>query len=169
VLPGSNLVIYSGQLISIVNASTLPQVISSKSIETILLEKIISLHQKDIAEQVLKKDVPVGDVTKTLYSKLQKDDLRVDTCIIESIYEDSIQGEINAKIWHDAENIADGRNSITKVKNPSCLKPLMSSNFTFTFIDPVFLLDHRQTRKERLSAWDGEDSENRVEVAADYL
>lgn len=84
--------------------------------EAIHVENLISQYGADIAFKSRKPDFSIHRAAAELLDRLCKDGVSIHTVDTEDVYEESVDGDRNADIWADANDIAEGRSRVVPVR-----------------------------------------------------
>jgi len=85
-------------------------------LETAEIEALVATHKDDIRKQA-KQNATIDDISKNLHTHLSSAGVKVNTFTVEDIYEANTQGDRNAQVWFNAEQIDD--NTLSKIKEVS--------------------------------------------------
>lgn len=115
-----------GRLLGLTDVQALTQLIIGSVLETADIEMYVAQQGDDIRRKAIKQSAK--EISNALYIQLSSEKARVATFTVENIYEANAQGDLNAQVWFNAEELDEKtRAKIKDVKGFRLKQPYRSA------------------------------------------
>lgn len=106
---------FSGRMLPLLSADSLPDYILGASIETAALEGLLKSHASDIDAELSSRSVSAEEYAEKLYKQFNQQGVKVDSLEVPDSYVDSRENTKNITTWMGATSLQEAKGKIAPV------------------------------------------------------
>ncbi|KAG2121797.1 hypothetical protein BD769DRAFT_1671202 [Suillus cothurnatus] len=105
-----------GKVVNLGDLSVLPTLIAGSALEAVDSEIYVAKYQAEVRRMANDQKMSAGEILLKLHKDFVAAGIQHTTLVVDNMYEQRTQGDWNANIWFNAENLNDAKNKIQEVE-----------------------------------------------------
>ncbi|KAG1807995.1 uncharacterized protein BJ212DRAFT_1485280 [Suillus subaureus] len=105
-----------GRVVNLGDLSVLPTLIAGSALEAVDSEIYVAKHQAEVRSMANDQKMNASEISLKLHRKFVAASIQHSTLVVDNMYEQRTQGDRNADIWFDAENLDEAKMNIQEVE-----------------------------------------------------
>ncbi|KAG1808020.1 uncharacterized protein BJ212DRAFT_1281279, partial [Suillus subaureus] len=111
-----------GKVVNLGDVSVLPTLIACSALEAVDSENYVAKYQAEVHSMVNDQKMSTSNISQKLYRNFAAAGIQHSTLVVDNMYEECTQGDRNADIWFNAENLNKAKNNIQEVEGNHILE-----------------------------------------------
>lgn len=108
-------------MVNLCDHNVRPALIADSALEAVDGEIDVSKHQAEVRSMANKQKMSASEISVRLHRNFVAASIQHSTLVIDNMYEQRTQGDRNADIWFDGENLHEAKNNIQEVEGSHIL------------------------------------------------
>ncbi|KAG1835989.1 hypothetical protein DFJ58DRAFT_710434 [Suillus subalutaceus] len=105
-----------GKVVNLGDLSVLPTLIAGSALEAVDSEIYVAQYQAEVRRMANDQKMSASEILLKLHGNFVAAGIQHTTLVVDNMYEQRAQGDRNADIWFNAENLDEAKNNIQEVK-----------------------------------------------------
>jgi hypothetical protein len=105
-----------GKVVNLSDLNILPTIIAGSALEAVDSETYVAQYQAEVRSMANNQKMSASDISQKLHKNFVAAGIQHSTLVVDNMYEQRTQGDRNADIWFNAENLDEARNKIQEVE-----------------------------------------------------
>ncbi|KAG1849195.1 hypothetical protein F4604DRAFT_1934983 [Suillus subluteus] len=111
-----------GKVLNLGDVSVLPTLIAGSALEAVNSEIYVAEYQAEVRSMATDQKMSASEISQRLHKNFVAAGIQHSTLVVDNMYEQRTQGDQNADIWFNAENLDEAKNNIQEVEGNRILE-----------------------------------------------
>ncbi|KAG1751232.1 hypothetical protein EDB19DRAFT_1676222 [Suillus lakei] len=115
-----------GRVVNLGDLNVLPTLIAGSALEAVDNEILVTKHQVEVRSMANNQNMSAGEISQRLHEDFVAAGVQHSTLVVDNMYEQRTQGDRNAEIWFNAEDLDEAKDKIQQVEGNRILEKYLS-------------------------------------------